>query len=167
MTAQFYEVLLHEGRPQVLYSTPLESYFETIKPRPEGLHRNTALERGYVGTWELDDGRLYLIGLYGYFGNRLNSLGQGEELTVEELFPGSGGRVFAEWFSGPLRLPRGKLLRRVMVGFHLYEEELLIHIEKGVAQGSSVIRNPPPPPIPEHVLKDVPAFLLRRDQDDD
>lgn len=86
MTAQFYEVLLHEGRPQVLYSTPLESYFETIKPRPEGLHRNTALERGYVGTWELDDGRLYLIGLYGHFGNRLNSLGQGEELTVRSCF---------------------------------------------------------------------------------
>lgn len=168
MTIQACEMLLYQGKCWKMYSTPLEAYFETIMPRPDGLHCHTALERGYVGTWEIVDGKLYLIGLDGYFFGRTNSLGQGEALTVEGVFPGAGGRVFADWFSGFLRLPRGRVLAKTMIGFPLHEEELRVCMEHGVDQGCEVIRNLPPASTAANSAPGyagVPGFLLREEQD--
>lgn len=163
MTIQTCEMLLYQGEYWKMYSTPLEVYFETIMPRPDGLHCHTALERGYVGTWEISDGKLYLIGLDGYFCGSANSLGQGEALTVEGVFPGSGGRVLADWFSGFLRLPRGRVLAKAMIGFPLYEEELRVRMEHGVDQGCEVIRNLPPASTAGNAAPgyaSLPGFLL-------
>ena len=57
--------------------------------------------------------------------------------------------LFAHWFSGVLRVPRGKLLQYVHMGFAtVYEQELHIKIENGVVMETTVVdnrgRNTPP-----------------------
>jgi hypothetical protein len=86
---------LKEGVPSVLFST--------------------ACWRGYIGTWEVKDGRLYLVNLQGSY-----------EVVGGEPVP-------AEWVSGWLRVPRGEALEYVHMGFEsVYEEELQLRFEGGV-----------------------------------
>ena len=81
MTAQFAEKLHHEGGELSLCTEPLSDYFSLagIDPRFDG--NCTALWRGYVGTWEIWEGHLYLIGLTG-------TLQDGAAASVETFFPG-------------------------------------------------------------------------------
>jgi hypothetical protein len=84
----------------------------------------TACWRGYVAKWELRNGRFYLREIRGKY-----------ELTGDEP-------LFADWFSGVLRIPRGQLLQYVHMGFaSVYEEELHIKIERGMVVKSRVIDN--------------------------
>jgi len=67
MTAQIGEKLKFEGRELSMCSEPLGDYFVFSGIDPELEFTCTALWRGYVGTWEIRDDRLYLIGLKGIF----------------------------------------------------------------------------------------------------
>jgi hypothetical protein len=61
----------------------------------------SACWRGYQGTWEIRENRFYLAGLSGGL----------------QLRPGEP--IFADWFSGVLRVPKGKrLISDVTVGEH-------------------------------------------------
>jgi len=57
MTAQIGEELHYEGRVVTMYSEPLGDYFVLGGARPEFDFNCTALWRGYVGTWEIREGR--------------------------------------------------------------------------------------------------------------
>lgn len=82
----------------------------------------------------LDD-RLYLIELTG-------SLIDGTEATVATFFPSNPERVFAHWFSGKLRLPRGKLLKYIHLEFdNVYEEDVFLDVDKGVVTHTEVRTN--------------------------
>jgi hypothetical protein len=116
-------MLCLRGERLALFSCPLESYWKQHPPRPNLEWSNIACSRGYVGTWEIADGYLYLAGL----GEALD-----DRLTVEGLFPGSGGRVRADWFTGTLRCPQGALVDYFHGGFlSTYERDLLIEIDHG------------------------------------
>lgn len=96
---------------------------------------SSALWRGYVGTWEILDGRLYLIGLDG-------GLKNGMAANVATFFPNYPDRVFAHWYSGELRLPRGKMLEYVHGGYlSVYEEDVLLTLDKGVVTHTEVRNN--------------------------
>ena len=126
MTAQVGETLHYEGREVVMCNEPLGDYFKLVGIEPEFDANCTALWRGYVGTWEIQDTRLYLIGLTGVLKGLI-------EANVATIFPGYPGRVFAHWYSGTLRVPEGKILRYVHGGYgSTYESDLLITIDKGV-----------------------------------
>ena len=114
---------------------PLSTYFARIDSYPEFESNCTALWRGYVGTWEILDGRLYLIGL-------VATMKDGSPANLATLFPDYPSRVFAHWYSGEIRVPRGKLLKYVHQGYgSTYEEDLLIAIQKGVVVSTNVRRN--------------------------
>jgi hypothetical protein len=50
--------------------------------------------------------------------------------------------LFADWFTGVLRTPKGKMLHYVHMGFaSVYEHEVHIKIENGVVVASRVIDN--------------------------
>jgi len=50
--------------------------------------------------------------------------------------------IFASWFSGILRIPRGELLCYIHMGFgSVYERELLIKIVKGEVSRIKLISN--------------------------
>jgi hypothetical protein len=126
MTAQAGEILVLDGEEVTMCTEPLDDYFTFASITPNFEANCTALWRGYVGTWEIVGERLYLISLSG-------TLNDGEAADLETMFPGFSDRVFAHWYSGQIRIPRGKLLKYVHGGYgSIYEADLLINFEKGV-----------------------------------
>ena len=135
MTVQIAETLILDGRKFAMCSEPLESFFRFGGVRPDFAERSTALWRGYTGTWEIIDDRLYLIDLSG-------TLRNGEHASLETVFPDYPARVFAHWYSGTLRIPQGQMLEYVHVGYgSIYERYLMIEIEYGVIVGSFTKQN--------------------------
>lgn len=126
MTAQVGERLIYEGEelwmssyPELPAEHPRVVYlgFDEMKIGDDvpSFVFSTACWRQYVGTWELRDGRLYLNDVKGSY-----------RMT-------GGEPIFAEWVSGVLRVPRGKVLSYVHMGFEtVTEEDLFFSIEKGV-----------------------------------
>lgn len=121
-----------EGKQQALCSYPLASYFALGGESVAFRASSTALSRGYIGTWEILDQRLYLIRLQGWLQDE-------SPVSLETVFPGYPQRVFAHWFSGTLRLPQGQLLHYVHGGFgSCYEQDLLIDVTRGVVTAKRV-----------------------------
>lgn len=85
---------------------------------------STACWRRYVGTWEIKDGCLYLVELRGMY-------------KLEGREP-----IFADWFTGALRIPKGEMVQYVHMGFgSVYEHELHVRITKGVVVKTRLIDN--------------------------
>jgi hypothetical protein len=135
MTSQVGERLIYEGHEVSMCSEPLRDFFSLSGKEPEFAKTRTSLWRRYVGTWEIVNDRLYLVGLKG-------KLEDGSEATLETVFPGYPDRVFAHWYSGKLRIPRGKILEYVHMGYSsIYERDHFLKIEKGVVVGCQVRQN--------------------------
>ncbi len=159
-TAQIGDTLIYKGQNFWLSVEPLEHYFaqEGVK-RPPDLFKPScsACWRGYVATWEVTDGALFLNKVVeGSCGNNA------PEIPLDKLFPGQKGPIMATWFSGTIRAPHGKLLEYVHMGYSSrYEKELVITIEKGkivkeeVLDNSKVeLKDPPTPPTPPKPTKE-------------
>ncbi len=126
MTAQISERLIFERQQVALLSNPLYDYFALGGSNPGFESTSTALWRGYVGTWEILNDRLYLVELRG-------TLKSGDDATLESVFPGFKDRVFAHWFSGRLRIPQGKRLEYVHMGYaSTFERDVLLTLQNGV-----------------------------------
>ncbi len=134
MTAQMPEVLILDGEevsitccPRVPKKHPRIVEIDITNPderRGPGILYSTACWRRYQGTWEIKDGLFFLVGLRGRF-----------RLLGEEP-------LLADWFSGTLRIPRGKRLLYVHMGFgSVYEQEIHIKIRKGKVGKSRTIDN--------------------------
>ena len=135
MTAQIAERLNYQGEDVAMCTNPLSDYFAMggINPRFES--NCTALWRGYVGRWEIIDGRLYLVELGG-------TLEDGTDASVASVFPDFPDRVFAHWYSGTIRLPQGERLRYVHGGFaSTYKRDRLLDLERGVVKRTRVRHN--------------------------
>ena len=123
MPSQFSEVLHIGGYEMAMCCEPLGAYFELAENTPL-LQGRRGCMRGYQGTWEIQDGRLYLVELVG-------TLKDGTAATLATLFPDSPERVFADWYTGPLNEPdvnRTKYIPRVDC---IYDCDLFITIDKG------------------------------------
>ena len=135
MTAQIAEKLNYEGQQLSMCSEPLGNYFAFTGINPGFESNCTALRRGYVGTWEIVEGRLYLIGLRG-------ALLEGGDASLATIFPDFPNRVFAHWYSGTIRIPQGKMLKYVHAGYgSKYERDLFLDIERGVVKNTRVRHN--------------------------
>jgi hypothetical protein len=63
-------------------------------------------------------------------------------VTLDSLFPSSGGRVHADWYTGQLSLPEGDEIDYQHAGFaSTYEADRLIEISSGVVVGERVQTN--------------------------
>lgn len=122
MTAQFPENLIYQGKILPMFSTPslpighprLVRREEKEAMREFPLAFSTACWRNYIGTWEIREGRLYLLKLEGIW-------------KLEGDTP-----LFADWVSTTLVVPRGKRLKYVHMGFEsVYERTLYIEIHAG------------------------------------
>lgn len=135
MTAQAPEKLIYEGEQHSMCTEPLSQFVKRGGDIPEFAGYCSALWRGYIGTWEVIGTRLYLVGIDG-------TLIDGKEATLEDLFPGYPGRVFAHWFSGEVRLPQGELLNYVHMGYgSTFERDLLLTFKKGCLTGVEARKN--------------------------
>lgn len=137
MTAQISEILIYNKEELSLCTEPLEEYFAQGGHNPGFYMTSTANWRGYQGKWEILDDRLYLIEFIGNLGNN-------EDATLGDLFPGYPKRVFAHWYSGQLRCPMGDLLKYRHMGYaSVYAYDLLIEVNKGSVQGREIKMNNP------------------------
>jgi hypothetical protein len=85
--------------------------------------------RGYAATWELRDGRLYLVAISG-------TRAGGGVGTLADLFPEFGSRVFAHWFCGTIvaSRPRPTIGRVVLDGIDAAgPATFTIDFERGIA----------------------------------
>ncbi len=134
MTAQIPEGLILGGEETSMAGCPPlpDGHPRVFEPGPDDAVRNedhdvqesTDCWRGYQGTWEIKDGRFYLIGLRGRFRLR------------------DGEPLLASWFSGVLRIPKGEVLQYVHMGFgSVYEQEVHAKVEKGLVVETRVVDN--------------------------
>ena len=135
MTAQIAERLNYMGEKVAMCTNPLSDYFAMGGFSPKFQSTSTALWRGYVGSWEILDERLYLIGLDGI-------LEDGTDASLATVFPEFPDRVFAHWYSGTIRIPQGKQLKYVHMGYgSTFERDLLLDIDRGVVVSTRVRNN--------------------------
>lgn len=138
MTAQICEYLKYRGEGVNMCTEPLESYFDMRGYRPNFMKNSTALHRGYVGAWEIAGGRLYLVKLTAV-------LETGRDASIESVFPGFPDRVFAHWYTGTVRIPRGDRLKYVHGGYgSIYELDEMLEFERGVVRKTWVRNNVEP-----------------------
>ena len=103
--------------------TPLSLTKEDIE-KLESTVGGSNLTRGYIGSWEIKDNKLYLLNVVGKY-------------EINATTP-----LFAEWFTGLLMVTSGVQLKYVHFGFKSkYETERIVEIEKGVVKKIEVIDN--------------------------
>ena len=140
MTAQMSEKLIYQSETLALCSQPLAYFLEMAAIPWKFKAPHTALWRGYVGTWRIEADRLYLVGLSGWTSETERA--PSKQVGLGDLFPGYPDGVFAHWFTGELRCPRGGLLEYVRGGFSSgYEEDLFLQVRRGVLLGERVVQN--------------------------
>ena len=131
-TAQVGDVLLLDGKHETIFTNPLEPFLQ----RNPGLRPdspNTANWRGYVATFRIRDGGLWLDKVE--VSRSLGKVdGEHRHETIDVLpqfFPGKR-EVFADWYTGVLLVPRGKLVDYVHMGYgSTYERYVLLEIHAG------------------------------------
>jgi hypothetical protein len=127
MTAQYREELTYKGEVYSMATEPLYSYLKD-KENIKFVVTTTACWRGYIGKWIIYDQKLYLVGLDAHVKGR-------KRIRLDYLFPNEE-RVFAEWFSGEIRIPHGEILRYVHQGYgSLFEKELFLIFKNGILIG--------------------------------
>jgi hypothetical protein len=138
MTAQFSECLHYRGEDLSLCSEPLGHYLKTVRQDFELEAPSTALWRGYVGTWTIENKHLYLVKLQGYRATASGTV----EIGLGDLFPDFPDGVFAHWYTGELRCPMGGLLDYVHGGYaSIYEKDLFLRFEKGILISERIVEN--------------------------
>ena len=93
MTAQIAEKLKYKGNLVSMCTYPLSTYFDQGGTNPGFESNCSTLWRGYVGSWEIVKGGLYLVNLEG-------TLVDGSSATLKTVFPGGKDRIFADWYTG-------------------------------------------------------------------
>jgi hypothetical protein len=147
-TAQQADKLIVDGRQERLNTNPLEPWRAAQGDRiPEMPSMSSANWRGYVATWEVDAGKLWLRSVMGRKPTgrmeRIETVSLDGKPGVHEipefaphdylpeLFPGRT-TVVAEWFTGTLIVPRGELVDYVHMGYaSTYERYLVVWVRKG------------------------------------
>lgn len=139
MTAQAMEKIFINGREHSMASEPLVSYFKMLKKKPIFIFPSSACWRGYYGTWEIKDDKLYLIAFEGYTSNL--SERKYWEVGMDFIFPNQK-IVFAEWFSGEIRVPLGDMLDYVHGGYlSSFEKDMFLEFKNGELIGQRTVDN--------------------------
>jgi len=131
MTAQIKEILLYKGNKVGMATEPLNPYLKNRKDI-NFESQSTGCWRGYLGFWELRDKNLFIVKLI---------VTKDKQVDLNYLFPGQN-EVFADWFSGEIRIPQGEMLKYVHMGYQsIFEKDLFLKFKKGVLIDERVIDN--------------------------
>lgn len=163
MCVQYSEILLYEGeRMEMKECEPLSVWFRKVGINPRFGLQSTALYRGYIGTWEMVDQRLYLVDLEAdRMWNEKDK--KWVPVNIGTFFPDQADRVFAHWYTGTIELPQGEILE--IDGWDTtYEQDLLISIEAGIVTNTEVRVNNKKGNLSE-ILAGIPPSVLEYDSD--
>jgi len=146
MTAQNMEEISYKRKKYRMAATPFSVYLKKhgIQTAPI----STANWRGYHGEWKIKNGRLYLVFMSARIpkkaskgGHLLQSDGDCVRVGLDYFFPGKK-EVFAEWFSGEIRIPTGKILAYIHMGYEsIFEKDLIIEFKNGIKVAEREIDN--------------------------
>lgn len=130
-TAQAPDRITFDGEEHSLHNNPLWPHLDRIEwTLPEEAVTNSALWRGYVAYWEIADGELRLLDakiFTGDFGPRMK-----ERSILRKLFRRSRPPILADWYSGALVVPQGKVVEYVHMGYEsVYERYVVFRIAEG------------------------------------
>lgn len=84
MTAQCRERLIYNGEEYYLATEPLASYL--IKHDIRFIAPHTACWRGYIGSWLIEDNKLYLVDLKANISEGNKKFGADKEVGLDFLF---------------------------------------------------------------------------------
>ena len=127
MRSQFAEILHIAGYQMAMCCEPLGAQFA------QAFQGRRGCDRGCEGTWEIQDGRLYLVKLVG-------TLRSGQRATVATFFPNSPERVLANWYSGPLIEPDSSRSKYIPGSNCVYDCDLFINVEMGLVSEAYLSR---------------------------
>lgn len=128
-TAQYGDRLIIEKDTFWINSNPLEGYFDKKGNRTingeEMQGSCTALWRGYVATWKLQNDSFFLVRIQtDYCGN--NPI----DLDVKKEF--GTNKVFASWVNQTIVQTKGELIQYVHMGYmSIYEQEIYYNFKNG------------------------------------
>jgi hypothetical protein len=135
-TPQAPDWIIYKGSKYPLLCNPLESLYEN-QARPKFMtgpgERSSGNQRGYQATWKLDDNRLFLISIAAWICEPESSKNC-RPVELEKLFGNKyqHGKVFADWYSGELRLANGEVKRFLYSDYAtIFEHEIFIAIKLG------------------------------------
>ncbi|MBD1400005.1 hypothetical protein [Pelovirga terrestris] len=121
MTRQLSEKLLYQGTEHQLHNEPLSSFLNKNYRKLRLRHMHTGCYRGYIASWEIVEGRLYLMDIV----TKEINLEIAREYVAQKypdrkisrpdcllniLFPDDQSPVFAGWYTGSLVCPAGKVI---------------------------------------------------------
>lgn len=133
MTAQIGDLIKIDGEWHSLAELPLEPLLDAMPSRPPFTPTTTANWRRYVARWEILDNQLFLVGLKAELDatSGLPPVATGS-VDIHDLMRSQHRPIFADWYSGTLRVPKGKELQYVHGGFEtIYEFDLFIEVQNG------------------------------------
>jgi hypothetical protein len=119
MTYTFPEELHIDGTCYQLHRYPLEDYLALLPARPE-LPKRPWNTNGYMATWAVEDGILYLVELRAPIDD-----------LVTQLFPHARGPVRADWFNGILIGRRGDRRHVGHPSRQIFDDEIYLEIRTG------------------------------------
>jgi hypothetical protein len=136
MTAQITDKIRYKRRIYNLFSEPLEAYFNEQHPKPEVYRHNlcSACWRGYLAKWSVKRSKLYLdyILRNDYISPIDETLEDTYRRNLSEIFQDKTAPIFAEWYSGDIRLVSGEMLQYVHLPYaSIFETEIVLHILEG------------------------------------
>lgn len=145
-TAQQPDVLIYKGKTYDLFANPLEAFYPDEKKRPRYVVEpgvmSTGNWRGYVATWTIEDNFLYLVKIDAWTCPR--NFKNCQKVDLARLFGSKyrDGKVKADWFSGDLRIPDGKMLQYVHMGYgSVYDREITLTVDSGKFVKESIVDN--------------------------
>ena len=138
MTAQTMEKLILNGEEVRMASDPLTPYLDSLDEKPNFYSIHTGCWRGYVGTWEIKDEKLFFIDIDGFAEIEPKTYGK---VDINFLFPNQK-IVFADWFSGEIRVPKGNRVKYAHMGYEsTYESDLFLTFKDGQLVGQKTVDN--------------------------
>lgn len=146
MTMQKQDRLEFDGEWYDLETYPLEAYWKNESDRPDLEANCSALWRGYLATWRVRDGRLWLESVRGGVGF-VETEGGNAALTfgitdlTGKVFPGSTLPMQADWFSGELIAGTGEVIDHPMPYRIVCERYVVFSVSQGRIM-STDIRGP-------------------------
>ena len=139
MTMQRHDTIVYQSEEQVIFSQPLEKYFEYINRRPSFVSLNTSLTiRGYYADWAILENKLFLIDFKGY---QLQSNWTETEYDLTDLFPKAEKPIFANWFTGEILLPNGGNISHSI--YRIYENLIKLTFVNGILINEKIEVNDP------------------------
>ena len=75
-----------------------------------------------------------MVALLGFIENK-------KQVNLDFLFPKTK-EVFASWFTGDTKIPHGKMIKRINLGYEsIFENDLILTFNKGILINETLIDN--------------------------